>query len=55
MLTYIGDDITVIERVDDDIYGYMIDLIDKYKNESLLMYLVLINESKATYIKLYSS
>ena len=55
ILTYIDDDITIIERIEDDIYGYIIKLVDEYKNNNLLMYLVLINDSKATYVKLYSS
>ena len=55
MLTYIDDDITIIERIDDDIYEYLTKIVDRYKNNNLLMYLVLINDSKATYVKLYSS
>ena len=55
ILTYIDDDITIIEKIDDDIYGYIIKLVDEYKNNNLLMYLVLINDNKATYVKLYSS
>ena len=47
ILTYIDDDITIIEKIDDDIYGYIIKIVDEYKNNSLLMYLVLINDSKA--------
>ena len=55
MLTYIDDDITIIERIEDDIYEYLTKIVDRYKNNNLLMYLVLINDSKATYVKLYSS
>ena len=55
ILTYIDDDITIIEKIEDDIYGYIIKLVDEYKNNNLLMYLVLINDNKATYVKLYSS
>ena len=55
ILTYIDDDITIIEKIEDDIYGYIIKLVDEYKNNKVLMYLVLINDNKATYVKLYSS
>ena len=55
VLSLIDDDITIIEHLEENIYEYLIKIVSEYKNNNLLIYLVLINDCKATYIKLYSS
>ena len=55
VLSLIDDDITIIEHLEENIYEYLIKIVSEYKNNNLLIYLVLINDGKATYIKLYSS
>ena len=53
--TIIDDDITINERIESDIYNYLIKIVDKYKEHSLMVYLVLYSDEKAYYIKLYES
>ena len=55
ILSLIDDDITVYEKIDDNIYEYLIKMVSEYKNNELVMYLVYVENEKATYIKLYSS
>ena len=55
ILSLIDDDITIFEKIDDNIYEYLIKIVSEYRNNELVMYLVLIENEKATYIKLYSN
>lgn len=55
VLTLIDDDITIFERIDDNIYDYLIKIVSEFKESDLTVYLVLIEDQKAVYIKLYSS
>lgn len=53
--TIIDDDIVINEQIKNNIYDYLINIVDKYKEHSLLVYLVLMSEDKAYYIKLYEN
>ena len=55
ILSLIDDDITIFEKIDDNIYEYLIKIVSEYRDNELVMYLVLIENEKATYIKLYSN
>ena len=55
ILSLIDDDITIFEKIDDNIYEYLIKIVSEYRNNELVMYLVLVENEKVTYIKLYSS
>ena len=55
ILSLIDDDITIFEKIDDNIYEYLIKIVSEYRNNELVMYLVLVKNEKATYIKLYSN
>lgn len=55
ILSLIDDDITIFEKIDDNIYEYLIKIVSEYRNNELVMYLVLVENEKVTYIKLYSN
>lgn len=55
IFTIIDEDITINERIESDIYDYLIKIVDKYKEHNLMVYLVLYSDEKAYYIKIYES
>ena len=53
--TIIDDDITINERIESNVYEYLIKIIDTYKEHNLMVYLVLYSDEKAYYIKIYEN
>lgn len=53
--TIIDDDIVINQQIKNNIYEYLINIVDQYKEHSLLVYMILMSEDKAYYIKLYEN
>ena len=53
ILSLIDFDIIINEKVNSDVYGYVKNIVEKYSNHSIVIYLQLTISDNIIYIKVY--